>query len=46
MAADFRKGDYGSGCLQAIRRLNALAVLHFPAAGHNRDELPNRPVLL
>ncbi len=46
MTAAFRSGDYGAGCLQAIGRLGELAVAHFPTGADNRNELPNRPVLL
>ncbi|MFZ1625351.1 MAG: TPM domain-containing protein [Gammaproteobacteria bacterium] len=46
MTAAFRNGDYGQGSLQAIGRLGELAIAHFPPGTDNRNELPNRPVLL
>ena len=46
IGATFRNGDYRQGALQAIRRLNELAAAHFPPGTGNRNELPNRPVLL
>lgn len=46
MVSAFRSGEYGPGCLQAIRRLSELAAAHFPPVADNRNELPNRPVLL
>lgn len=46
MAAAFRHGEYLPGSLQAIERVSELAVAHFPPGADNRNELPNRPVLL
>ncbi len=46
IAAAFRNAEYGRGSIQAIGRLSELAVVHFPPGPDNRDELPNRPVVL
>ena len=46
MSAAFRNGDYGPGSVQAIGRLNELAVAHFPARPGDRNELPNAPFVL
>lgn len=46
MATAFRNGEYGPGSLQAIERLSDLASAHFPPGSDNRNELPDRPVLL
>jgi uncharacterized membrane protein len=46
MEAAFRSGRYREGTLSAVARIGALAARHFPAAGANADELPNRPLLL
>jgi uncharacterized membrane protein len=42
----FRAGRYESGTLFALERISALARRHFPAAGEDRNELPDRTVLL
>jgi len=42
----FRTGHYEDGALQGIRDIGALLAAHFPAAGDNPDELPDRPVVL
>ncbi len=46
IVAAFRNGEYGPGAIQAIGRLSELAVVHFPPGTDNRNELPNRPVVL
>jgi uncharacterized membrane protein len=46
ISAAFRNGDYGPGSVQAIGRLNELAVANFPARSGDRNELPNQPFVL
>ena len=42
----FGAGRYEEGTLTALNRISALARRHFPAQGHDRNELPDRTVLL
>ncbi|MEQ1802785.1 MAG: TPM domain-containing protein [Gammaproteobacteria bacterium] len=46
MEAAFRAGHYEQGTLAALERIGALARRHFPADGSDRNELPDRTVLL
>jgi uncharacterized membrane protein len=46
MEEAFRAGRYESGTLSALERISALARRHFPADGVDRNELPDRTVLL
>ena len=46
MEAAFRAGRYEAGTLSALECIGALARLHFPAEGDDRNELPDRTVLL
>lgn len=46
MEAAFRAGNYEGGTLAALGRVSDLARMHFPAAGEDRNELPDRTVLL
>ena len=46
MEGAFRAGDFERGTLAAIERISELACRHFPATGDNRNELPDRTVLL
>lgn len=46
MEEGFRAGRYESGTLSALERIGALARRHFPADGEDRNELPDRTVLL
>ncbi len=46
MEAAFRAGRYEAGTLAALERISALARRHFPADGEDRNELPDRTVLL
>jgi uncharacterized membrane protein len=46
LARAYRAGQWVDGTLASVDRVNALLAAAFPAAGHNPDELPNRPVLL
>jgi uncharacterized membrane protein len=46
MEAAFRQGEFERGALAGIEQVSALLAAHFPPAGHNPDELANRPVIL
>lgn len=46
MEAEFRAGRFKDGTLAAIRDITLELSRHFPADASNRDELPNRAVLM
>ena len=47
MQRDFAAGDYEKGSLAGVAAITEVLVRHFPSNGQrNRDELPDRPVLL
>lgn len=46
METAFRQGEFEAGALAGIERISALLAAHFPAAGHNPDELANRPAII
>ncbi|HEY6895114.1 MAG TPA: TPM domain-containing protein [Rhodanobacteraceae bacterium] len=47
MQKDFTAGEYEKGSLAGVAAITEVLVRHFPANGaRNRDELPDRPVLL
>ena len=46
MQAAFVAGQYAAGTLEALARISELATRHFPSEGGNRNELPDRPLLL
>jgi uncharacterized membrane protein len=46
MEAAFRDGEFERGALAGIAQVSALLAQNFPPAGHNPDELANRPVIL
>ena len=47
MQSDFAKGEYERGALAGVAAITDVLVKHFPANGRpNRDELPNRPLLM
>ena len=46
MEAAFRAARYEPGTLSALERISVLARRHFPADGGDRNELPDRTVLL
>jgi uncharacterized membrane protein len=46
MEAAFREKKYLQGSLEAIERVTTLLARHFPAAGLNANELPDRPRLV
>jgi uncharacterized membrane protein len=46
MEAAFRERRFEQGALQAIARITALLVQHFPATGANPNELSDKPIVL
>jgi uncharacterized membrane protein len=46
MEAAFRERRFEAGTLAAIRRVTELLARHFPAREADRNELPDRPVVL
>ena len=46
MEKAFGEGRFAEGALEAIERITALLARHFPPRGRNRNELPDRPVVL
>ncbi|MDA8107141.1 MAG: TPM domain-containing protein [Betaproteobacteria bacterium] len=46
MRARFAGGDFEAGALEGVRAIGALLAQHFPAAGANPNELPDRPLVL
>lgn len=42
----YRQGDFGAGSVGAIEGVGRLLAKHFPAAGGDLDEQPNRPLVL
>ncbi len=46
MEAAFRKRQFERGALAAIDEVTALLAWHFPPAGINPNELPDKPVVL
>ena len=46
MEVAFGSGRYAAGTLAALDRISALARQHFPAQAGDRNELPDRTVLL
>lgn len=46
METEFRAGHYRDGALAGISRVSELLTRHFPRLAGDRNELPNRPVLL
>ncbi len=46
MEVAFRKGEFEQGALAGIEQASLLLGKCFPPAGHNPDEMPNRPVVL
>jgi len=46
MESSFRKKEFLKGSLEALERVTALLVRHFPSAGGGVNELPDRPLVL
>ena len=46
MEQAFREGRFADGLDSGVREVSALVAAHFPGGADDRDELPNRPVVL
>lgn len=46
METAFRQSNYEGGVLSGVLAVTQHLVAHFPADGHNGNELPDKPVLL
>jgi uncharacterized membrane protein len=46
MEANFRRGEWRQGALQAVARAGELLASHFPARANNPNELPDQPLVL
>jgi uncharacterized membrane protein len=46
MEEAFREGRFAEGLGEGVREVSALLAQHFPGGSDDRDELPNRPVVL
>ena len=46
MEGCFREGRFEEGLLSGIRRITAFLVEHYPKAGTDGNELPDRPAFL
>lgn len=46
MELAFRDGDFRRGALEAVDQAAQLLTRHFPVAGSDHNELPDRPVVL
>ncbi len=46
MQQEFRQGDFLCGSLQGIERITLLLSAHFPLGANDRNELPNKPVIV
>jgi len=46
MRREFRRGDFLRGSLQGIERITLLLSAHFPPGADDRNELPNKPVIV
>jgi uncharacterized membrane protein len=46
MESAFREGRFEEGAVQGVRALGELLARHFPRQAGERDELPDRPVIL
>lgn len=46
METAFGLSNFEGGVVGGVQAVTQRLVLHFPAQGHNRNELPNQPVVL
>ena len=46
MEAAFRQSNYEGGVLSGVQAVTQHLVKHFPADGHNGNELPDQPLVL
>lgn len=42
----FRRGEFEAGVLQGIAEVGALLTQHFPVQENDKNELPNRPIIM
>jgi uncharacterized membrane protein len=46
MEAAFRQGDFEGGVVRGIREVTQHLIRHFPPIGDDRNELPDKPVVM
>lgn len=46
MEAMFRKGEFELGVIFGIHQISEVLTQHFPAHGENKNELPNKPLII
>ena len=46
METAFRQSNYEAGVVTGVQAVTQHLVKHFPAGGHNANELPDKPVML
>ena len=46
MEAEFHAGRFEQGAIEALATITAELARHFPARGHNPNELPDTPIVL
>ena len=46
MEADFRQSNFEAGVVAGVQAVTKHLAQHFPAGAHNRNELPDKPVVL
>ncbi len=46
METEFRAGNFEGGVLKGIAAVTRLLAKHFPRSGSNKNELPDKPVVL
>ena len=46
MEAEFRSGHFERGVIKGIASVSRLLAQHFPRAGDQRNELPDKPVVV
>ena len=46
METAFRQSSYESGVVSGVQAVTQHLIQHFPAGGHNGNELPDKPVVL
>ena len=46
METAFHDGRFHDGAIDGVRAISCVLATHFPAQGHNPDELPNAPIII
>ncbi|MEE9310595.1 MAG: TPM domain-containing protein [Cocleimonas sp.] len=46
MESHFRAGNFGEGAVKGIEEIGKELEKHFPIVGNDKNELPNKPVIL